>query len=241
MAGAPTAGEAQVLLDRRQVTTIVLPAADLGLDAAAREVSGSTKSLFIEQLRAWILPAWIRPVAYYLPPIPGFTEHPVVVLDLTDEQSEAVLTSGMVTYFIESGLPGHANELHKFVRRFPTDLGALVSRMEIERMRGDEATFAAALNDLDVLIKARADRNLPWERRIALAAVLVQGGRTDAARVQATQCFAGADETLVRTLSAKTLFRLLALGHTFHLTMKDPKLEELARRLLPPEFRAQLP
>ena len=241
IAGAPTAHEAEILLQRRQVTTIVLPAWDRGLDEAAREVSGSTKSLFIEQLRDWILPGWIRPVAYYLPPIPGFAEHPVVVLEVVDERAEQVEISDLATYFIESGLPGHANELRKFARRYSTDVGAVVTRAEIERMRENETEFAAALTDLDLLLKARADRDLEWDRRIALAAVLVQGGRPEAALAQAKRCFAEADEARLRALSAKTLFRLLALGRTFHLQMKDPKLEEFARALLPPEFRPQLP
>ena len=45
---------------------------------------------------------------------------------------------------------------------------------------------------------------------------------------------------VMRALSPKTLFRLLALGRTFDLTLPDPKLEILARSLLPPDFRAQL-
>ena len=127
------------------------------------------------------------------------------------------------------------------MRRYSTDVGAVVSRAEIERLLGNDAEFAAALAGLDLLLQARADRNIDWDRRIALAAVLVQGGRPDAARQQAARCFAEADEARVRALTARTLFRFLALGRTFQLQPQDPKLAELARSLLPPEFRAQLP
>lgn len=241
IAGAPTAGEAQVLLARRQVALIVLPATDLGLDTAAREVSGTTKSLFIEQLRSWLLPGWIRPVAYYLPPIPGFTTPPPVVLEISDERSDPEQIGDLATFFIESGLPDHARELRKFARRHGTDIGALAARAELERLAQDGREFDAALAEIDLLLKGRADRNLDWNRRLALAAVLVQGNRPEAARQQATRCFAEADEPRLRELSPRSLFRLLALGRRFHLQFKDPHLDSLARALLPPEFRTQLP
>lgn len=235
--GATTAHEAQVLLQQRQVSHMVLPSWDTGLDESAKDVSGSTKSLFIEQLRGWILPTWARPIAYYIPPIPGFEKRSVAVFELGAEQSESALISQMATYFIEASMPGHASELRPYLRRFPHDPGPLISLAEIERLRDDPSAFSAAVAALGPLLSNGATRRLSLDRRIALAAVLLQGGREVQARIEAAQCYAEADEPALRQLTSKTLFRLLALGRTFGLSFETSDLQATAHRLLPPDFR----
>jgi hypothetical protein len=237
IAGATTPQEAQVLLQKRQVSHVVLPSWDLGLDDSAKEISGSTKSLFIEQLRGWILPTWTRPIAYYFPPIAGFEKHSVAVFERGDEQPESALICQMATYFVEAGLPGHASELRPYLRRFPHELGPAISLAEIERVRDDPVAFAAAIAALDPLLESGAAQRISFERRIALATVLAQGGREQLARDEVVQCYKNADEAALRSLTPKTLYRLLALGRTLALDFSEPRLKRLAHHLLPPDFR----
>jgi hypothetical protein len=237
---ALTQQEALVLLQNREVTYIVLPSWDLGLDQSARIAAGGEKSMFIEQLRDWILPLWLRPVAYFAPAISGFESKSVVVLEIVEPQSEPISISRLATYFIEARLPGHATELRKFVGRFPTDMSALVSMAEIEFAREDQAAFSRALASVVVALDGKADRALAWDRRVALAAVLAEGNRDDLARPQINRCFEQADEVRLRFLSPRSLFRFLALGRNYGATIADPKLRQLALQLLPPESRQPL-
>ena len=240
IAGALTQQEALALIQRREVTYLVLPSWDTSLDQAARESAGTPKSIFIEQLRDSILPGWIRPIAYFSPAISGFESRSLTVLEVVEVQTEATLLSQMATYFVEAGLPGHATELRKIVRRFPTDLSALIALVEIETMREDQPEYVRSLAAVISALEGGADRTLAWDRRIALAAILSQGNHADLARIQITRCFEQVNETRLRYLTPKSLFRFLALGHNFKQQIADPQLRDLASKLLPPESRQKL-
>lgn len=254
IAGAPTQQEALTLLQNRHVTHLVLPSWDRSFDDAARESAANpdsvphpdlpagveSKAIFIEQLRNWILPLWLKPVAYSVPSIEGFQNHSVLVFEVVEEQRPATLLSQMATYFIDAGMPGHATQLRAFLHRHPTDLGALISLAEIELLRKDDAAFSTALDSVVTALTAGADRYLSWERRVALAAVLARGKRDDLAGEQTRLCFAQVREINLRSLTPHSLFRFLALGRNYHQEIGDRSLRELALQLLPPAGREQL-
>jgi hypothetical protein len=147
---------------------------------------------------------------------------------------------GLETFFLESSLPDYAAELIRHLQRYPKDVSAVISRAEIARIREDDTELEAALAALDLLLPGRTVRRLDWDRRVALATVLAQSGRVELARDQATRCYVEADESRIRALSPKSLFRFLALGRLFQLEPGDPTLMQLARKLLPPNARIQL-
>lgn len=240
IAGAPSQQEAWTLLERRGVTHLVLPSWDLAFDEAAKASSNTTKSTFIEQLRHWILPLWLRPLAYYAPPVIGFETKSVALFEVVEEQDEPTLISQMATYFIEAGMPGHATELRKFVRPFSTNMSALIALAEIEALREDQAAFRSALDAVVAAVAGGADRFLPWDRRTALAAILARGNREDLARAQIARCYQQVSEPALRTLTAPSLFRFLALGKRYGLAIDDPNLSKLSLQLLPPESRQRL-
>lgn len=239
IAAASTDQEALTLIQQRGVTHVVLPAGDLGLDEAARQATAA-KAIFIEQLRAWIVPRWLRPISYYAPGVAGFEAHTLAVFEVVPEQREPELLSYMATYFLESGLLGHATQLRPFLQRYPTDLGARISLAEIELARGDATAFGIAMETVLAGLASGADRALAWERRVALAAVLERHALPDLARGQLEQCCARADEAQLRALSARSLFRFLALLQLHGLDLPEPRLRDLAKGLLPPESRARL-
>lgn len=240
IAGAPSPQEAFALMERRAVTHIVVPSWDRSFDVAARENVNTGKSTFLEQLREWIVPLWLRPVAYYLPRVSGFEAKSVVLFEIVEEQDEPTLISQLATYFIEAGMPGHASELRKFMRPYASNLSALVSLAEIELLREDQTGFAAALQTVETALAGGADRYLPWDRRIALATVLARGNRDDLARAQLALCVERVSEDGLRRLSTRSLFRFLALSRNYGLAIEDPSLRELSLRLVPPESRARL-
>ena len=60
------------------------------------------------------------------------------------------------------------------LRRFPADLGALVARAQFEIARGDTDGFRPLDRAVaGTRLAAKADRNLPWDRRVSLAIVLM--------------------------------------------------------------------
>jgi hypothetical protein len=254
IAGAPTQQEALTLLHHRRVTHLVLPSWDRSFDEAARESAANadtaphpdlpagveSKTIFIEQLRNWNLPLWLKPIAYSVPKIEGFRNDSVMVLEVVDEQRPATLLSQMATYFVEAGMPGHATQLRTFLHRHPTDLGSLISLAEIELLREDQAAFSSALDSVVAALSTGADRHLAWERRVALATVLARGKRDDLAREQTQLCFAQVEETKMRSLSPRSLYRFLALGRNYQSEITDRSLRELALQLLPPAGREQL-
>lgn len=240
IAAAPRDREAFSLIERRSITHVVLPSWDLGLDESAREEASSEKTPFIGQLREWILPLWTRPIAYSVPKISGFESHSIAVLEVGEERSEAALLAEMTAYFIEAGMPGHASELRKFFRRFPTDLGVLVAQAETELLREDDAAFQSAFASVVSALAARRDRVLTWERRINLAAVLVRGGREDLARPQLERCLQQIDEAKVRALTTRSLFRLLVLCKKYRLEIGNEALRKIALELLPPDTRQRI-
>ena len=133
IAGAPTQQEALTLIQRRQVTHLLLPSWDRSFDEAAQMSAANSadephaglppgvesKAVFIEQLRNWILPLWLKPIAYSAPKIEGFEGHAVTVLEVVEEQEPTTLLSEMTSYFVEAGMPGHAVQLRTFFTAIP--------------------------------------------------------------------------------------------------------------------------
>ena len=102
------------------------------------------------------------------------------------------------------------------------------------------AGFAEILRAVLTRLSGKADRYLPWDRRVSLVIVLAQGEQAEAAREQALLCLAGLNEEGLRSLSTSSLYNLLVVSHAFGLTIDDPRLRELALDLLPDDLRSRL-
>jgi hypothetical protein len=89
-------------------------------------------------------------------------------------------------------------------------------------------------------LQAKRDRALPWDLRIGLAVVLTRTKHPDLAKQQIQRCVTDATEQRIRSLPTAALYRLLVLARVYDAPIKDAKLAELARSLLPPEARARL-
>ncbi|HWA25768.1 MAG TPA: hypothetical protein VG734_08915 [Lacunisphaera sp.] len=240
MASATSFDEALALVTQRQVAYIVIPSWDVSLSQYAQMGSSRPDRVFIARLAQLNLPPWVRPVTYYLPTIPGYEGQEVMVFEVIDEQDEVTALSNLAEFFVETGKIDRAVAAAERLRRYPADPGALSALAQVEYARGNRSSFTAALGQLVPYASREAGLDLAWDRRLSLAVVLIQGQRLDLAGAVIRRCLAEADETRLRGLSASSLVRLLTLkkvsGHSF----SDPRLEELARRLLPPTLRQRL-
>ncbi len=240
LASATSFDEAFALVTQRHVAYIVIPSWDASLSQYAHMGSSRPDRVFIALLAQRNLPPWVRPVIYYLPRIPGYEGQEVMVFEVIDEQDEVTALSNLAEFFVETGQIDRAVAATAKLRHYPADPGALSALAQVEYARGDRASFDSLLSKLVLYASRATDADLAWDRQLSVAVVFTQGRRLDLASDMIQRCLAGADEARLRALSANSLLRLLTLkkisGHSF----PDPRLEELARRLLPPTLRHRL-
>ena len=237
---ASTPEEAKELVDRRGVTHFIIPSWDAYLDEYARIGMGQLDGTFMSRLHQWRLPPWLRPVAFQLPTIAGFEGETVRILQVVEDQDDAVALSRTAEYFLEMGQPDLAASVAQALRRFPADLGSLVARAQVEFARDETASFGRTVELLRSRLTANGDRSLPWDRRTSLAIVLAHAKQMDLAREQVQRCLAEVDEPRLRALDTGALYRLQVLGKAFGLAIADPRLHALALELLPVDMRSRL-
>ena len=240
IAGAPTPEGALELVRKREITHIVLPSWDARLDAYAREGPGQPEETFFGRLEHWNLPVWLRPVAYPMPKIPGYEGLSVAVFEVVEDQDDATAESRLAEYFAETEQPELALAAAAALQRFPADIGALAARARVELTLGNTQSFAHTVDLLLHSLSGGADRALPWDRRVSLAAVLAQGQQVDLARMEVMHCLSDVDDAKLRALTPGSLYRLEVLIKGFQMGIADPRLRGLALDLLPPELRDSL-
>jgi hypothetical protein len=231
-----TAEEAQRLLEAHHVRYLVFPSWDLFF----HDVAHRDDRAFIEQLHRWNLPAWLRPLPYFLPPISGDIRTRVTIFELVPDQDDAASVANLAEYFLETNSLDHARELRATLDRFPTDLAAMTAELEIE-IAEDPAAIAKEKKDaIADSIHAKADENLSLDQCARLALDLARIGRDDLAHEEAARCTEGFTHADVLALTPRALLRFMALSHYYHLQFKDDLVEQLAWRLLPPGSREKV-
>ena len=221
-------------------THIIIPSWDPFMDVFANIGEGQVAGTFLARLHQWNLPPWLRPVPYLLPTIAGFEGQSVVILEVVDEQDDATAASRLAEYFVDMGQLDLAAKAARLLRRFPADLGALLARVQVATALDQADELAATLDLLMRRISGGADRDLPWDQRVALAVVLVQAHHVDLARPRLRQCIAELDEEKLRSLSTILLYRLQVLRKALNLEISDPALRALSLELLPPDLRSRI-
>ena len=241
LAGATSPDEAQALARGRGLDYIVIPSWDPFLDEYARLGAAQADHSLIGLLHHWLPPRWLQPVPYRLPRIAGFEGHSVVIFKVVDVQDNATSLSHLAEYFVEMDQLEQAIAVTQALEHFyPSDLGALVARANVEQARGNAAGFADAVKELQPYLARGDDRTLPWDRRVSLAIALAEGKQFEPAREQVRRCLTEMDEPRVRSLTTVSLYRFQVIGRAFGLPIPDQRLRELARELLPAELSAGL-
>ncbi|MCF3649159.1 hypothetical protein [Synoicihabitans lomoniglobus] len=229
--------ESLALLESRGVTHLVLPSWDPFFSQYLADASVQVGDMFYPTLDRWILPTWLKPVAYVAPKIPGLEGYHVRVLELVDEQTEPAAASRLTAYFIEMGQLENADLSRQLLLKYPADFSALVALAELEAALGKAEAFAEIFQRVVDRLQGGADRSLSWDRRVSLAVLLARGNRMDLAEKQARWCLDRVNEKRLRALSNHGLFYYLALNDALGLTMEDDALRGLAVELLPVALR----
>jgi hypothetical protein len=237
---ASTPEEAQDLIGLHGVTHIVIPTWDPFMDALAVMGAGQLDGSFLDRLHHWNLPGWLKPVQYIAPNIGGFEGQAVVVLEVVEEQDDAVALSRIAVYLADMGQVGPATRAGRALRRFPADLGALVARAQVEKACGEDEEFAESMDLLLRRISGGADRDLPWDQRVGLAVLLAQAHHMDLVLPRLRQCIAEIDDGKLRSLSTLLLYRFHVLRRAFSLEIRDPAMRALSLDLLPPDLRSRV-
>jgi hypothetical protein len=233
--------EAMALVNRREITHIVLASWDPVLEEYAQLKSTKPETSLVALLQQWTAPRWLRPVPYVLPNIPGFEQQSVKVFEVVELQDDATALSRLGECFLELRRADLAASVSDALERaFPSDLVALVSRAMIWNALGNTKGFATAFEPLPSLLSDGNDQDMLFDRRVALAIVLAEGKRPDLAQEQVRLCLEEIDEERLRSLNTLSLYRLLVLSRVYGIGFQDQNLHTLALNLLPEEFRARL-
>ena len=234
--------ETLALITQRGVTHIVVPSWDNDLDTFAQLGLKQPKESFIYALHQTDggVFNWLRALPYNLPPISGFKEQSVLVLEVTDETDPATLRSRLVEYLVEMHQIDAAAYSSRALLRYPADLGALVALAQVEKAREDVEGFDKVFAALVANLSSGSDRTLAWDRRVSLAVVLALGSRNDLASQQVMRCVSEIDAAKIRSLTTGSLYHLQVLEKAYGLGIADPKLRALTMKLLPSELRDRL-
>jgi hypothetical protein len=231
--------EAKEIVNRRNITHIVLLSWDTFFDDFARAADAQIEGTFIDKLKFTTLPRWLRPLAYPLPSIPGFEDQSVTVLEVVDEQDDATTLGNIALYFAEIGDLGRARSAAEGLTRFSTDFGAWVARAQVADAIHDDAELAKILKVLQSRLALRVQPLISWNRRVDLAVVLARAKVTVLAKNQLTLCINAIDDHRIRSLSPGSVYRLLVLCRGLGVTM-PPAEHALALSLVPPTLRVRL-
>jgi hypothetical protein len=244
IAAARTMEEARSALAAHGVRYVVIPSWDPFFDEFGRRYLdprfASRRSFLVDELRRWNPPAWLRPVPYQLPVGGDFADQSVLVFEVVEDQGAAAAGGRLAEYLVETGRLDEAEGVADGLRRFPGDVGALAARAQVQNARGNTTAAGETMASIYTRLSTGADRYLPWDRRVSLAVVLAQAGRSDQSRDQVRRCLADLNEPRLRSLSAGSLYALLELAHLFGLEIPDPAFRELAPTLLPGDLRNRL-
>jgi len=232
--------EAHALIEARGVTHIVLPSWDSFFLEYIQSRFSRPEAAFINRLENGNVPLWLRPIAYPNPNLPGFENQMVRVYVVVAEQKETVASSRLAEYWLEIGDLEKAGAAEVKLRRFPSDVGALVARARVCLERGESDELSKTFDRLLARLALGGDRMLPWDRRVSLAILLARGKRIELAREQLRRCFAEVDRLKLQSLPTAELYNFLGLGRALGLSLADPSLQTTALALLPPQSRSRL-
>lgn len=237
--------ESLALLENRRITHIIVPAWDPSLERFAQlgrhlpPDAGVPPDTLIAQLTSWNHPSWLRLMSYHTPQDLHAGNYGLQVFAVQSEQDEILSACRTADYFVEAGRFEQAVAFRDKLRLYPRSLPALAALAQVNQAIGDRAGYDEALQTLLPYVSRRAGKTLTIDRRISLAALLIQAKQTDATRDQMQQCLAALNADNLRELTTGEVVRLLAIADLLKMPV-DPELRALALSLVPPTLRARL-
>ncbi len=232
--------EALGRLAQREVTHLVLPSWDNDLDELVHWTMPTPEASLLSIIRRWSIPPWLTPLAYSPPTMPGLENPSVLVLRVTEENDSCAALVRRAEYFLELNQLDGAKATSSALGAFPSNLGALASRAQIAKARGDNIEFTALVETLISQLQANPRLSIPWNQRVSLATVLALGGSREYARSQLKICLDEITAQRIRELNTRALYHLLVLMKAYSQSFPSPELRTQALSLLPEELRLRL-
>lgn len=228
---APESTEAEAVIQSRELTHIALTSWENVLPLLAKAPNAENENTFYHRLQHWVLPPYLRPIPYRLPPAPGFAHEKLVLFELTPHQDDALALSRLAEYFVEmerhepAGLAAEA-----LAKSFPTDPNAAIARAFVHAQAKDSRAFQQELKKLEA--DAEAGR-IPydWDRRALRAIVLAMGKQDELAKRELQACVATMTDDSLSALTPLQAFRLRALMRLYRLSFPSAALEKLSASL----------
>lgn len=246
IASAGTEQEMSVLLQSRGITHVALPLWDPVLDQLVR----IGRNLPADQplppdalavaLRDWDFPPWMRALDCLVPNEPGLQGFELRAFALQPELEPDQALSQLADFFLERGQIREAHAVTASLEAYPRSVVALGAIANVQLALRDGAGLKETLETLRPHLSRRAARNLPADRRISLATLLLQTRQPEPAKEQLSACLASLDAPTLRTLTPGTLVNLFFLSRSLDLPFPDKELEQLAWELVPPAARSGL-
>ncbi len=226
---APENTEVQAILESREVTHILLSSWDRILPQLVQQApdNGST---FYQRLQIWILPLFLRPIPYHLPPISGFETEKLAVFEMAPVQDEALSMSRLTEYFIEMRRPEPASLAAKTLEQsYSEDPNAQIAQTffatDSKDILGLRKHSSELANDVQTGLVP-----MDWDRRVLRAIALALGKQHTLAKPEIEACLASMSEETLYQLTALQSFQLLSIAKSYQLPFPDKSLETLARK-----------
>lgn len=243
VASADSEEEISVLLKSRGITHIALPSWDPILDQLVRvgmklpQDQPLPPNTFAVALKEWVFPLWMGPMDYVIPNQRGFEGFGLKVFTIEAVQDRDLALSRLADFFVQRGQLPEAQAARDALRAYSRSVAALGAIASIDVALRDGADLEKSLETLVPMLSRRAARDLPVDRRIGIATVLLQTRKTDLAREQLALCFNGLNADTLRTLNLGSIVELLTLSQSLQAPFPSRELEKVALRLIPPGVR----
>ncbi len=233
MAGTHSQDEALALVDRRELTHIVMPTWDPYLEEYARLGATDPSASLIALLQRWLPPRWLRPVPYRLPRIAGFEDHAAVVFEVVEVQDDATALSRLAEYFVAMGDLRRAVAVAQALQgSFGTDAGGMIAQAHVAIAINNPNTFRQSMETLLPLLEDGRDRLLMWDQRVTLTLVLARAQLSELLDRNLVRTLDEADERDIRQLTPEKLSQWLDVAHSRGQELADPELAQLAQALI---------
>lgn len=229
--------EALGRLAQREVAHLVLPSWDNDLEELVKWTMPTPEDSLLSIIHRWSIPPWLTPLAYSPPTMPGFENQSVLVLRVAEDSDACAALVRRAEYFLELRQLERAEATSLALKAFPSELGAIASRAQIAKARGDNAEFTALVEDLVSQLQASPRLSIPWNQRVGLTTALALGGVREHARAQLKICLDEITSRRIRELNTRSLYQLLVLMKSYDGTFPSPEMRALALSLLPEELR----
>lgn len=226
---SPEATEAQAVIESVGMTHLVLASWDVVLPLLVKQPAEADRDTLHDRLNRWVLPRYLRPLPYRLPPTPGFAAESLAVFEVVPAQDEALALARLAEYFLEVERAEPAGLVAETLgQAYPHDLNAAMARAFVFESAGNRTAFGREVTRLVTSVIEDAHPADP-DRRLLRAIVLAMGGRHDLARAELDQSMPLLSSDTLCMLTPRQTFQLRRLLQVYRLDFPDPELAGLAR------------